>query len=146
MEFQLIFHQKSRPSIWIRMCTESEYQKFFKKKWSHMYNSENCILLSFFISNKMDEKFFNRDSMLKGLGDEKSLFVGFLKWGASFRWSFGPKSDWESIETTIGKRHSTLLSKGSFLIIILKSYKWIFVVPCCRWMNTAYPIENQHAN
>ena len=33
-----------------------------------------------------------------------------LKWSASSRWSFGPKSTWGSIETTtIGNTHPTLL-------------------------------------
>ena len=35
----------------------------------------------------------------------------FLKWGSSFRWSFGPNSAWGSLEmTAIGPRHSTLYS------------------------------------
>ena len=36
-----------------------------------------------------------------------------IKWGASSRWSFGPKSAWGSIETTIGKTHPTLLKSQS---------------------------------
>ena len=46
----------------------------------------------------------------------------YLKWGASSRWSFGPKSACGSIETmTIGKTHSTLAAST----LNITNSKWL---------------------
>ena len=57
-----------------------------------------------------------------------------MKWGASFRWSFGPNSAWGSLETTTN-RHPTLPSEIDFFGA---TCSWIRGLP----LNDNYPIIN----
>ena len=79
-----VFHESFHSS---KMATTSNiYISLF-------YGTQN----NFFINNKMAE------------GISELQFNYKVKWSASSRWSFGPKSAWGSIKTTtIGNKHPTL--------------------------------------
>ena len=51
----------------------------------------------------------------------------FVKWGASFRWSFHPNSAWGSMETTtIGQTHPTLTHLSFWELGFLLSRMTVF--------------------
>ena len=74
-----------------------DVQSIINQLYSDMlFNRNDC---SYKTEKKLDET----------LRIIRRVFSCHLKWGASSRWSFGPKSVWSSIETTtIGKTHPTL--------------------------------------
>ena len=58
------------------------------------------LLFKRFVTNLVVwlQKYLNRSSI--GCLDPVLLPIDIIKWGASFRWSFGPNSAWGNIETT----------------------------------------------
>ena len=108
--WRILFGQfdHSRPWAPIIFIETGWNSNWSDSKYNERYESTNRFW-------RIRNIFKNNHFRVKWVGDLFSFLK--LQWDASFRWSFGPNYSWDSIKTTIGKTHSTLLQRAGNIFL-----------------------------